>query len=60
MATTTHETGRRVALGEIRVPDNVRALRGSLAYLNSAACARARRFHASSAVTFRARRVSWE
>jgi ParB/RepB/Spo0J family partition protein len=26
MATTTHETGRHVALGEIRVPDNVRAL----------------------------------
>jgi hypothetical protein len=26
MATTTHETGRHVALGEIRVPENVRAL----------------------------------
>ena len=26
MATTTHETGRRIALGEIRVPENVRAL----------------------------------
>jgi hypothetical protein len=26
MATTTHETGRHVALGEIRVPDNVRDL----------------------------------
>ena len=26
MATTTHETGRHIALGEIRVPENVRAL----------------------------------
>ena len=26
MATTTQETGRRIALGEIRVPENVRAL----------------------------------
>jgi ParB-like chromosome segregation protein Spo0J len=26
MATTSQETGRRVALGEIRVPDNVREL----------------------------------
>ena len=26
MATTIHETGRRIALGEIRVPENVRAL----------------------------------
>ena len=26
MATTTHQTGRRIALGEIRVPENVRAL----------------------------------
>jgi ParB family chromosome partitioning protein len=26
MATTIHETGRHVALGEIRVPENVRAL----------------------------------
>ena len=26
MATTTHETGRQIALDEIRVPDNVRAL----------------------------------
>jgi ParB/RepB/Spo0J family partition protein len=26
MATTIHEAGRRIALGEIRVPENVRAL----------------------------------
>jgi ParB-like nuclease domain len=26
MATTVHETGRRIALGEIRVPENVRSL----------------------------------
>ena len=26
MATTTHQSGRRIALGEIRVPENVRAL----------------------------------
>jgi hypothetical protein len=26
MATTVHEAGRRIALDEIRVPENVRAL----------------------------------